>query len=172
MDRLTINDNKIGHALLGEEGIYNCFSYDSSQQEALDLLDEVIKRLTEYEDLEEQVIEKSGVGLTMLYQKYSEFVDEIAEFLEYKRLEEQGMLLRFPCKIGTEVFYINKSRKEIIPIRILSYKVNTYGICEVWLSLGSYTPVIVFLKDFGKTVFLTKEEAEDALKKMEEKDEL
>lgn len=62
---------------------------------------------------------------------------------EYEIAEEQGLLLRLPCPIGTTVYaiYDNKVTKGAL--------IRQSSIC--------------FLNDFGKTVFLTKEEAEQAL---------
>ena len=62
---------------------------------------------------------------------------------EYEIAEEQGLLLKLPCPIGTTVYaiYDNKVTKGAL--------IRQSSIC--------------FLNDFGKTVFLTKEEAEQAL---------
>lgn len=73
--------------------------------------------------------------------------DCMKDYLEYRKLEEQGLLLKLPCPIGTTVYaiYDNKVTKGAL--------IRQSSIC--------------FLDDFGKTVFLTKEEAEQKLKEME-----
>lgn len=72
------------------------------------------------------------------------------EFNRYKEAEEQGLLIRLPCKVGTIVYkpiaYFSafdlEEKKEVIESR--------FGLSMI--------------DDIGKTVFLTKEEAEQALK--------
>ena len=81
-------------------------------------------------------------------------------------LEEQGLLLRLPCKVGDTVFKLKQHnycpvgicRKDI---SCSECRANTpFGIVERKFKLNE-------LKEIGKTVFLTKEEAEQKLKEME-----
>ena len=66
----------------------------------------------------------------------------------YEDLEEQGLLVRLPCKVGTEVYYI--------------------------LGIPNKTPCVIDkcvfelsdIDKIGKTVFLTREEAEKKLEEM------
>ena len=48
-------------------------------------------------------------------------VDKLAKKLaEYEDLEEQGLLLRLPCKVGDTLYRINKGAKEpVIKMRVL-----------------------------------------------------
>lgn len=86
---------------------------------------------------------------------------------EYEELDEKGLIFKSPYKIG-DVIYLCIS-KRIIELKISciefrhdrkpfyrTYKVDTG---EVGNSFG--------VDDMGKTVFLTKEEAEKALKRLE-----
>ena len=85
---------------------------------------------------------------------------------QYEDLEEQGLLLRLPCKVGDTVFKLKKHN--YCPVGICSKDIscsecraNTpFGIVEGKFKLNE-------LKEIGKTVFLTKTEAEQKLKKME-----
>ena len=65
---------------------------------------------------------------------------------EYEDAEEQGLLLRLPVAIGSEVWKIINQRDNFTDI---PYKIVT--IVHFRLDM---------LKEIGKTVFLTKEEAE------------
>lgn len=69
---------------------------------------------------------------------------------EYERLEEQGLFLRLPCKVGDTVYSVVKDGLQIIE---LEFSLDFYARRK---------------RDFGKTVFLTKEEAEHALKQIGE----
>ena len=89
---------------------------------------------------------------------------------EYEDLEEQGLLLKLPCKIGDTVY-------QLINSHIYEYKV--IGICfdifqNKWMYEVAYQIGLEWFKtmcDFdafgkSKTVFLTKEEAEKKLKEL------
>ena len=91
----------------------------------------------------------------------------LQKLADYEDLEEKGLIFKSPYKIG-DVIYLCIS-KRIIELKISciefrhdrkpfyrTYKVNTG---EVGNSFG--------VDDIGKTVFLTKEEAEQELKRME-----
>ena len=85
---------------------------------------------------------------------------------EYEDLEEQGLLLRLPCRVGDKVFKLK--RHNYCPVGICRKDIScsecrantTFGIVE-----GKF--MLKELKEIGKTVFLTKAEAEQKLKEME-----
>lgn len=72
----------------------------------------------------------------------------INRLAELEDLEEQGLLVRLPCKVGTEVYYI---------LGIPNKTPCAIDKCVFKLS---------DINKIGKTVFFTREEAE---KKMEER---
>lgn len=87
---------------------------------------------------------------------------------EYEDLEEQGLLLKLPCKIGDMVYSI--TRNFISEYMICSIEKYNEGFFFNWrCEKGIYINVRGFTDyDIGKTVFLTKEQAEQALKQMGE----
>ena len=99
------------------------------------------------------------------------WLDIYFKLKEYEDLEEQGLLLKLPCKIGDTVY-------QLINSHIYEYKV--IGICfdifqNKWMYEVAYQIGLEWFKtmcDFdafgkSKTVFLTKEEAEKALERLE-----
>lgn len=80
---------------------------------------------------------------------------------DYEIAEEQGLLLRLPCAIGDTVYYIDD-------YEIYSDKVDSINIRK---ENEEYIFCIAFMdyktEDFGKVVFLTREEAEKALDDMQ-----
>lgn len=85
---------------------------------------------------------------------------------EYENLEEQGKLIKLPCKVGDTVYFkVQSGEYAEAEVRDFTYFL-TCGFCIVVTSEKFGKQNIPFT-DFGKTVFLTKEEAEAALKKME-----
>ena len=83
----------------------------------------------------------------------------------YEDAEEQGLLLRLPCKVGDVAYVIihNAVKKEIV--RDVQYRGQTYAEGQRWfLNIGA---LLYCENDIGKMVFLTREEAEAKLKEME-----
>jgi len=81
----------------------------------------------------------------------------------YEEAEEQGLLLRLPCKVGTPVYMVAEDcGGDTLDCR--------RGECEGCSYLYSFVEENAFdtymVDDIGKTVFLTKEEAEQTLAEM------
>lgn len=99
----------------------------------------------------------------------SYWLNEVAELLEelksYKEAEEQGLLVRLPCKVGDSMFRINKGAKNpIIELIVTQIDITrrSYNLEVIDRDCGE---LMCFKNDIGKSVFLTHEEAE---KKLEE----
>lgn len=69
-------------------------------------------------------------------------------------LDEQGLLLRLPCKVGDTVYHIMNVDDKL---NIQEMKIATLNNLVALVEYG----------EFGKTVFLTQVEAEQKLKEME-----
>ena len=105
-------------------------------------------------------------------QRYVAF-DKLAE---YEDLEEQGLLLKLPCKVGDTVW--DNDYGKPCPYTVTGFSFGT-GECyidepvslkEVVYYYSNYSGSITgsfAVSEIGKTVFLTKEEAEQKLKEME-----
>lgn len=104
-------------------------------------------------------------------------IDDVVDKLAYyEDLEEQGLLLRLPCKIGDVIWDIDYGVPTAYEITGYSFgeadgyidePIITDGIvCYYSNSNGSITGSFT-VSEIGKTVFLTKAEAEQKLKEME-----
>lgn len=87
---------------------------------------------------------------------------------EYEDLEEQGRLIKLPCKVG-DVVYVkmasySKTHYAEAEVRDFVHFVS-HGFCVVVTSKYFDKENIPF-SEFGKTVFLTKAEAEAKLKEL------
>jgi hypothetical protein len=115
---------------------------------------EAVKKLTEYEDLEEQCIKENSFGFKMLLEKWKEFQEDIQEFYEYRKLEEQNRLIKLPCAIEDMVYL----KVELINSGLYTGKVVRIdpigGFADITFDTG-YTKVFSF-EEFGKTVFIKK----------------
>lgn len=113
--------------------------------------------------------------------KYAEEHEKLAEWLEelksYKDLEKQGLLVRLPCKLKNKLYHFYGidlednfadaiSDEIIMEVVVTEFIIDSYEIAikciTDWNSPYEYLPVA----EFGKTVFLTREEAEKKLEEM------
>lgn len=77
---------------------------------------------------------------------------------EYERSEEQGLLVRLPCKAGDLVFIISGEN-------ICGRKVKSIKILSTAIEIS--TSDVIFRKEsFDETVFLTRAEAKKKLEEM------
>ena len=88
----------------------------------------------------------------------------LQKLADYEDLEEQGRLVKLPCKIGTEVYDItwwdNVQEKVVVKGKAYYRTVHKHKMTKLPFTYSD-------IDDFGKTVFLTKSEAEQKLKEME-----
>ena len=91
----------------------------------------------------------------MLILASRDIINHLAEKLcEYEDLEEQGRLVKLPCKVGDTVYKADKVREKIKQYKVIHFETDR-------VDFDNYDSC--FLSQFGKTVFLTKEEAEAEL---------
>ena len=137
-------------------------------------LDEAIKHEKEVaerncRDTEYESTDSIDDDIKTIYRKRAKEHEQLANWLEelksYKEVEEQGLLVRLPCKVGDTVYV--PTRNFISELRIIMIAVHMYGAYFRWaLNSGIYPNLDGFSEsELGKTVFLTREEAE---KKLEE----
>lgn len=89
---------------------------------------------------------------------------------EYEDLEEQGRLVKLPCNVGYVVYFAHHDR--VISSEVLSAKYHAeaenHGVFireRLTIDVEGVSAEIDF-GDIGKTVFLTKSEAEEKLKEL------
>lgn len=93
----------------------------------------------------------------------------------YEDLEEQGLLVRLPCKVGDTVYRVNAGAKQpIIPmtvseIHFLCYK-NERAVRFDAIGKEDMGESCYRLEDIGRIVFLTHEEVKKKLEEMKTND--
>lgn len=97
----------------------------------------------------------------------------VEKLAEYEDLEEQNRLLKLPCAVGDTV-YTNHSmqgwhlRAKNRPYEAKVVFIGVNGVNNfINVDLKNDHMLQFSFSDFGKTVFLTREEAESALKELE-----
>ena len=90
---------------------------------------------------------------------------------EYEDLEEQGRLLRLPCKVGDTVYVIHYiDRRYVICSHVISkFVIMPYRFPRVQIYFEKENGFITsdFEGQVNENLFFTKEEAEAKLKEME-----
>lgn len=85
--------------------------------------------------------------------------------------EEQGLLLRLPCKVGDKLYRITPYAKEpIITTHVLQINIKQFFNEKIIVRIDVMDKMgesCYFLDDIGKKVFLSREEAEAKLAEME-----
>jgi hypothetical protein len=95
----------------------------------------------------------------------------LEKLANYEDLEEQGLLVRLPCKVGDTAYRVNAGAKQpIIPmtvseIHFLCYK-NERAVRFDAIGKEDMGESCYRLEDIGRIVFLTHEEAEKKLEEM------
>lgn len=93
----------------------------------------------------------------------------ISRMVELMKDDKDGRLVVLPCKVG-DVVYGFHGEKTILPMVAKWIETNTDG----WCIAVQYTPMaprFYRFSDFGKTVFLSREEAEKALREIQGKED-
>lgn len=92
---------------------------------------------------------------------------------KYEDLEEQGRLIKLPCKIGDIIYRVNAGAKEpVIKMRVLQVNYKQLREDRIIIRIDAMNDndmgeSCYLLEDFGKNVFITKSEAEAKLKELE-----
>lgn len=119
----------------------------------------------------ERLTERDSQG--DVYVKQHDYVTASKKLCEYEDAEEQGLLLKLPCKVGDTVWFAGNKF-------VNDYEIRRFIIDEIGIDAIQVAKTIkgkdywnsFNIDDFGKTVFLTQEQAEEALKKMRETEEV
>jgi hypothetical protein len=91
--------------------------------------------------------------------------EEADKWEEYKNLEEQGLLVRLPCKLNGTLYSVNYSNKTIAENTIIKISINDH-VKRFYCIDDNLRERIFFSYRIGENVFLTREEAEKKLEEM------
>lgn len=102
------------------------------------------------------------------------FEDIYEKLATYEDAEEQGRLIKLPCKVGDKVYQISENFIEPCTVETIflgnytDRNGNCCNMAEIYYDMYDcpYVTAEIYFTDIGKTVFLTKSEAEAKLKEM------
>lgn len=81
---------------------------------------------------------------------------------EIVKAEQEGRLVVLPCKVGDTVYFHTYAKNATVDLGIQPHEVTATRAYVV--TRGEFSDVGHLAQHFGKTVFLTREEAEKALR--------
>ena len=116
-------------------------------------IDEIIEHCDRKTGMYEKACDVKYLETAVMGNRIKEYWEhkQVSEYLrklkDYKDLEEQGRLIKLPCKVGDTVYLIKNSEK------IAERKADMMFIGVLW-------------EEFGKEWFLTRDEAEAKLKEL------
>ena len=180
MERLTLDDMiKALKCVASQDVEGDCYA---DHENFMHMDDDEHKRIVcgTGENLKDYISGREAVGCPYHQDTYGccfedgdfSWLKDVAELLEelksYKDLEEQGLLVRLPCKVGDTVYVPTRNFISELRITLVSVNTNEMAMYFSWLlNSGIYPNLNGFHGyDLGKTVFLTCEEAEKKLEEM------
>lgn len=90
--------------------------------------------------------------------------ERFLKLAEYENLEEQGRLIKLPCKVGASVYMVEQ---DCGGDTLDCMRGDCEGCPYLYSFVEENTFEVYMCDDVGKTVFLTRAEAEQKLKEME-----
>jgi hypothetical protein len=131
-------------------------------------------RLAAYEDtgLEPEAIETVKLALAAKHMVDLETLNNtpISRLVELAEADKDGRVVVLPCKVGDTVFArLDNKSKYVCECKVKQIVVGNIGFVTFAPIGAPEREYDVSLRGFGKTVFLTREEAEKALQEMEDK---
>lgn len=148
-------------------------------EEAIKYIKEVVCKNRKNKEKNTTVIPNRFISSADCAEKYEQVAKWLKELKSYKEAEEQGLLVRLPCKVGDTVWVVTS------PINVFDecdgaaeYEVYesflssvTYYMCGEQFRINAKVTnsfIVEYFRecDFGKTVFFTREEAEKKLEEM------
>ena len=143
---------------------YGCWSYHCGSGEAAN-------RLAAYEETRRTPEEVTALGKLFDYalEESKTLTEQLALLNRIRDLAEanrDGRLVVLPCKVG-DVVYGFHGEKTILPMVVKWIETCTNGWC-IAVQYAQMAPRFYRFSDFGKTVFLTHEEAKRALEAMKD----
>ena len=127
-----------------------------------------MERLTERYDV-------TPDGESDVWVKQHDYISAVRKLCDYEDLEEQGLLVRLPADKNAEIYLISSrwtvcsecgSRFDEYSCSGCEYECDSKKEYYVYPTYLSSINADTYANQFGKTVFLTREEAEKKLEEM------
>ena len=160
---------------LGTDHYMKCSGKCNVDMDCIDCpsFDCLVERLAAYEDTGLTPESVEALKLSMMGKAISEIkefdglpIDRLRELAE---ADKDGRLVVPPCKVGDRLYEVS-GRKTISVYKVRAIRVELFGLFIEWGIVEGFvwqSPTGINDGEIGKTVFLTREEAEKALEAMQ-----
>ena len=141
-------------------------------------IDEIIEHCDRKTGMYEKACDVKYLETAVMGNRIKEYWEhkQVSEYLrklkDYEDLEEQGRLIKLPCKVGDKIFLdFAGFGKDIDKFTVKDFHLDCFedGETIVFCDYESNDKTLsgqIDVTEFGKTVFLTKAEAEAKLKEL------
>ena len=176
MERLTKRINDVV-TYIGTENEYDTGMIAAETASSVAAVREILLRLAAYEDTGREPEEVTALGKLFDYaleesKTLTEQLTLLNHIRELAEADKDGRCVVLPCKVGDTAYYLN--RPVILDFEVIGYMVDERG---AWSFMGEHLDKTTGdtysccpdTEKVGKTVFLTRKEAERALQGMEGK---
>ena len=96
---------------------------------------------------------------------------ELEPYKEYKDLDEQGLLLKLPCKIGDTIYEVSYENREFVIkehiVKEFIYRTYCFPRIEIYCEKENGFLACTSIGELDECLFLTQAEAEQKLKEKE-----
>jgi hypothetical protein len=125
----------------------------------------------------ERLTQRENDKLIMVKQDNGEYIPAywdqdnfkaIKKLADYEDLEDQGLIVRLPCKVGDDLYCIVNG--EVKKLKVHSFGVQDFEITDIEFKYVDGFKIVRFVGEVGETVFFTREEAEKKLEEMKAND--
>lgn len=134
--------------------------------------DRLVERLAAYEDTGLQPESVEALKLSMMGKAISEITEfdglPIDRLRELAKADKDGRVEVLPCKVGDRLYEVT-GRKTISVYKVRAIRVELFGLFIEWDIVEGFAWQSlsgINAGEIGKTVFLTREAAEEALEAM------
>ena len=141
-------------------------------------IDEIIEHCDRKTGMYEKACDVKYLETAVMGNRIKEYWEhkQVSEYLrklkDYEDLDEQGRLVKLPCKVGDIIYRVNAGAKEpVIKMRVLQVNYKQLHKDRIIIRIDAMNDndmgeSCYLLEDFGKNVFITKSEAEAKLKEL------
>jgi hypothetical protein len=88
---------------------------------------------------------------------YGENADVVGKLADYEDAEEQGLLLKLPCRVGDTVFLVQCGK--VYERKVNGFSVTSNNRFVVHIPDSEMDNATFPVEQFGKTIFLSRESA-------------
>ena len=133
-------------------------------EEAIKYIKEVVCKNRKNKEKNTIVIPNSFISSADCAEKYEQVAKWLKELKSYKDLEEQGLLVRLPVKIGDTMYCIDNGIVELLIVN--SFRIYNFNRIEIDFENASGFTLCTFSGELDEGYFLTREEAERKLEEL------